>query len=108
MIVRVTSTLSNLEKAIDGIVSMSNDLESLFNAIYDNRVPELWQKVAYPSLKPMGSWILDLLKRLEFMQAWVDNGAPPSFWISGFYFTQSFLTGVSQNFARKVAHLQVV
>ena len=55
---------------------MSNELESLFNAIFDNRVPELWQKVAYPSLKPLGSWILDFLKRLEFMQSWIDNGAP--------------------------------
>jgi dynein heavy chain len=80
MIITISKSLDNLAKlfiiiiirAIDGLVSMSNDLDDVLKNMFDNRVPESWAKVAYPSLKPLGSWVIDFLKRLEFMQLWID------------------------------------
>ena len=94
------STLQ-LRDAVAGLITMSEDLEKVFNALFDNKVPDMWKKAAYPSLKPLAQWIDDFIARLKFMQNWIDNGPPKIFWISGFFFTQSFLTGILQNYARK-------
>ena len=98
------STLYALPKALKGLVVLSAELEAMATSVFDQKVPEMWTKRAYPSLKPLNAWFEDLIQRLEFMQNWVDNGVPATFWISGFFFPQGFLTACLQNYARKMTY----
>nr|KAF6328674.1 dynein axonemal heavy chain 6 [Pipistrellus kuhlii] len=97
----IHSSLETLSKAIAGLVVMSEEMEKVYNSFLNNQVPSLWSITAYPSLKPLGSWVKDLILRTAFMDLWLKRGQPKSFWISGFFFPQGFLTGTLQNHARK-------
>ena len=108
LLVEMHRGLILVQKALVGELVMSEDLETLARSIFDNKVPPTWcqpgggvEGKGHLSLKPLASWIEDLVERIKFLQDWYDNGTPCVYWVSGFFFPQAFFTGTKQNYARQ-------
>ena len=51
-------SLIELDLGLKGDLSISEPMEALMNSLYDDKVPETWNKRAWPSLRPLGAWLV--------------------------------------------------
>lgn len=93
LLVVMAKMLKSVQKALRGEEVMSEDLESLATSLFNNAVPAAFSKVGPLSLKPLASWINDINDRINFVGKWINEGMPPAYWLSGFFFPQAFFTG---------------
>lgn len=100
LLTKIRASLTNLKKAVKGLVVMDAALDIVFNMLLEGRVPPSWLS-AYPSLKPLAAWSRDLLQRIAQLQLWAERGAPNVFWLTGFTYPTGFVTALQQTSARR-------
>lgn len=101
LLTEIRSTCDDLKNIVNGVIISTPELDDVVKSLLNCKIPERWKRKSYPSLKPVGSYIQDFVERLNFFRDWYENGRPSSFWMSGFFFTHTFLMGILQNYARK-------
>ena len=94
----MVKTLQELDLGFRGELTMSESLEAIQHSLFMDQVPAVWQKVAYPSLRPLGLWLVNLQARLAQLQDWTSapSDIPLVTTISFLFNPQSFLTAIMQ------------
>jgi len=102
IIIKITkNTCEQLKLAIAGTVIMTPDLADALNCMFDARVPPAWLKKSWKS-PTLGIWFGNgLCARTAELTNWLENGRPKSYWLTGFFNAQGFLTAVQQEVTRR-------
>jgi dynein heavy chain len=93
-------TLSDLQKALDGVIGMSQELEALSISVFNGFVPASWLKLAPMSLKNLVSWIEHFHARFKQYKNWDEIEEPKVMWLSGLQTPESYLTALIQTTCR--------
>lgn len=99
LLATVRRTLATIVKVTHGTAMVTAELEEVMLALSQLKVPKLWGST-YPSQKPLGTWMRDLMMRVEFFTGWVEDSLPTCWWIPAMTYPTGFLTAVLQVSAR--------
>lgn len=99
----IVGSLEEISQGLQGLLTISEAMERIIDALAINRVPDAWTVLAYPSKRGLASWLVNLLKRLDQLNQFKDEptSIPKVVVISRLFNPQSFLTAIKQVIGRQ-------
>merc|ERR1739838_491355 len=101
LIEKMAKSLIELQKALNGEVGMSNELDDVARALFNGLIPSIWRKLAPDTLKSLGNWMSHYKRRYNQYKTWVSDAEPAVMWLSGLHIPESYLTALVQATCRK-------
>ena len=103
LINEILRSLQEIELSFKGELTMTEKMEQLMDAIFLDKVPATWAKLAFPSTRGLGSWLDNLKHRLDQLNIWKEDPTrtPTVIFLNRLFNPQSFLTAIKQVYARE-------
>jgi dynein heavy chain len=102
----VSRTFRDVILAINGDIIMTPELQNALNFIYDGKPPVSWYidpsgaKMAW-SAPSLPAWFDGLIERNNQLYKWLNETRPITYWMTGFFNPQGFLTAARQEMTRR-------
>jgi dynein heavy chain len=83
----ICRSLEEINQGIQGLLTISEKMESIIDALALNKVPVPWTTLAYPSKRGLASWLLNLFQRIDQLNLFRDDplNIPKVIMISRFF-----------------------
>lgn len=98
LLTQIAKSIEEIDQGMKGLLTISEQMEQTMDALIVNRVPTVWTNLAYPSRRGLEGWIVNLLQRVEQLNAFRDDplNLPKVIMVSRFFNPQSYLTAIKQ------------
>ena len=84
LLIMIRNSLAEVNLGLKGDLNMSENIQHTIHALANDVVPMPWSRLAFPSLRPLSLWLIDLGQRALQLHDWTTSFTlPSSVWISG-------------------------
>lgn len=60
LLIEITKSLEDINQGFLGLLTISERMEAIIDAIFMNKVPASWSVLAWPSKRGLASWLINL------------------------------------------------
>lgn len=99
---KMLESLTNLKRALNGEIGMSQELDELAASLFNGFLPGIWRNMCPQTEKNLVNWINHLKRRDAQYKEWEANREEPNaVWLSGLHIPESYLTALVQTTCRR-------